>query len=547
MTRILAITWDMKVLRYVLAEAGRNGTTQIVGAGERSLSLPETSVSTAEDQAEESTPADAPTPATVMAELVSELKASKATLLVCVSRGAVDSVSFQVPPATEAELPSIVRNMATRQLAGFTEDNVIDFIAYPKTEGGARSVSAMSLSVSEQKLLQQVIDASSCQTSRAVVTTQPLRIFAPPPADGDNTAALIICRGHRSAHVLVSLPTEHGELPVLSRTIRLPAGMKAHREAENIASEIQRTLITAGDEIELNIEITRCVVVGAEIETSALADVLSEQFPMQVQRVSAQSLVEGDVKEAAGGTFAPLIAAAKEEALQTTPAIDFANPRKPPEAVNPRNRMLAAAVAVIMLIAGGWYYVQSQFAEIEETNAALKARVRELDELVKSSRKKRNLARLLGGWEKSRINWLDELRDITIRMPQSQQLSVGQFSATGAGTGAVVSFAGTSRDPQAIRMMEQNLRDSWHQPKTPGIREVKTGRISSWTFQTSMRIKPRAKELYTAHKDYLLAKQKRTLGTESSKRVERVSNSNDESKPAPKSRIRPATQSKEQQ
>ena len=549
MTRVLAITWDTEVLRYVLAEAGKGAALTIAHGGERKLQAPAPETVLSEDQTPadgEHTSEEAPTPASIVAALVREHKATKATLLVCVSRGAVDSVSFQVPPASDAELPALVRNMATRQLPSFTEENVIDFVAYPATESGARSVSAMSLSVNEQQQIQEVIDASGCQTARTVVATQPLRIFSPPPADGDDTASLIVCRGHRAVHVLVSLPSENGELPVLSRTIRLAGGMKTQAEATHIAGEIQRTLITAGDEIELNIEITRCVVVGAEIETSTLAEVLSERFPMQVQRVSAQSLVDSEVGEAAGGTFAPLIAAAKEEALGTVPAIDFSNPRRPPEAVNPRSRIIAAVAAIVLLVGGGWYYVHAQFTEVEQANAALKERVRELDELVKSSRKKRNLARVLSSWEKSRINWLDELRDITIRMPQSQRLSVGQFSATGSGSGAVVSFAGTSQDPLAIRLMEENLRDSWHQPKTPGIREVKSGKESSWTFQTSMRIKPRSKDKYTAHTDYLLAKKKRTLGEETPNGVQQVSVTTEQQDSGSNSNAGPTTQSKEQ-
>ena len=549
MTRVLAITWDTEVLRYVLADANKNAALTIAHAGEQKLQTqtPDAALTADEATAESEPPTEeSPTLPAIVADLVREHKATNATLVVCVSRGAVDSVSFQVPPANDAELPALVRNMAIRQLPGITEDNVIDFISYPAAESGARSVSAMSLSVNEQQLIQEVIDASGCQTARTVVATQPLRIFSPPPADGDDTASLIVCRGRHAVHVLVSLPSESGELPVLSRTIRLAGGMKSQTEATHIAGEIQRTLITAGDEIELNIEITRCVVVGAEIETSTLAEVLDERFPMQVQRVSAQSLVDGEIGEAAGGTFASLIAAAKQEALGTVPAIDFSNPRRPPKAVNPRNRIIAAVAAIVLLISGGWYYVHTQFAEVEQANAALKERVRELDELVKSSRKKRNLARLLSSWEKSRINWLDELRDITIRMPQSQRLSVGQFSATGSGSGAVVSFAGTSQDPLAIRLMEENLRDSWHQPKTPGIREVKSGKKSSWTFQTSMRIKPRSKDKYTAHTDYLLARKKRTLGEESPKGVQQVSETNDRPKPESKSNVRPATQSKEQ-
>ena len=197
--------------------------------------------------------------------------------------------------------------------------------------------------------------------------------------------------------------------------------------------------------------------------------------------------------------YAPLVGALHEQLDGIRPAIDFAAPRQPPAAKNPRNRVLAIAAGVALVLGAGWFYVQSQFTELEQEQARLQNRLAEVSELVKKSRGKRNTAKLLARWEKNRMTWLDELRDLTVRMPASSELSISQLSAGPSGSGYQVSFQGTSRSPDAIRNMENSLRDEFHESKTPGIREVGSGKSARWSFQTTLRIRSRPRSSYRSH------------------------------------------------
>ena len=47
--------------------------------------------------------------------------------------------------------------------------------------------------------------------------------------------------------------------------------------------------------------------------------------------------------------------------------------------------------------------------------------------------------------------------------------------------------------------MEQTLRDEHHAPRTPGVRERAAQDRTIWTFQTTMTVKPRSRDEYTAH------------------------------------------------
>lgn len=502
MSKLLAVSWNAFSMRFVYGESGKNGVLRVIQSGERSTLLtPGLSATSDAAKSEEATPGEASSsaatdPVPCLVALVKELKASKSRLLLCVNRAMVDSATFAVPPATDAELPTIVRNMASRKLSGITDDSVVDFIVFPETAEGHRSVNVMSLAATDQQSVERLADESGCARTSAVVVTHSLALFSEPLETDESSATLIISKGQKSAHLLVT----HGRLPVMSRSLRLAPGMTGDDEAGHIAVEVSRTLLTAESVDGPEIEISHVVVIGSEMESAALVGALTDQLGVEVVRRSVRSLVEGEAGDASLSAYAPLVAALKLNALDQSPPVDFLHPKRPPKAIQQRNRILAAIAAAAMLIGGGWYYVHNQFVDATAENVLLKSRLRELDDLVKKTRSKRNLAKVLTAWENRRLNWLDELRDITIRTPSSPELVLQQFSGTATGSGYTVSFRGTSQSPNSIRKMEEQLRDSWHAPKTPGIREIKDGKKSVWSFQTTMPLKSRRKDEYVSHR-----------------------------------------------
>lgn len=488
MSKLLAVSWTPDLLRYVHVHADKEGAMRIIDVGEKELLGNLKHEPTATDDSDEETK-----PVLSIADhlknLVSELGAGKSTLLLCVSRGIVDSVTFAVPPASEAELPTLVRNIAIRQLTGVTEESPLDFIAYAPREDGSRDVCAMVLPAEQQQTIQKIVAATGCPLHRVLITTHSLRTFVPAQSDDENSASFIVSEGDDAVHLLIV----QNQQPVTSRTVRLSTEMDVSQRTQFIANEIQRTLLSA------EVEVGNAVLVGSEVETARLIELLRDQHSFEIQQVSSESLIDGDASGAAFGIYTPLVAALKEEALGVSSAIDFAHPKRPPDSVNNRNRILGIAAAILLVVVVGWYYVNSQFSAIQSEIDKLKIRRSELNELVKKTSKKRNLSKVLQRWEMSRMSWLDELRDLTIRIPSSPELSLQQFSASSTKRGAIVSFRGTSKSPQAIRKMEINLGDKYHQLKTPGIRERKQGNKSIWTFQTTMTIRSRDRKAYTSH------------------------------------------------
>lgn len=485
MSKTLAVSWDSDSLRYVLAETRKRGEVQVLSAGEKSI-----------HDASDSDDSGVPDVVQQLSDVVSELKASRAKLILCVGRGTVDSARFIVPPATDAELPTLVQNMAQRHLTGLGEDATIDFVSFPPLDDGSRQVSAMAMAVADEQLVDALAEVSGCTSISAVVVTHPLRIFAPTPDDGDRSATLIVSKGLRSAHILL---LQH-QRPVLSRTLRLALGASREVEAQFISGEIQRTILTTGDQLERGVQITNAVLVGSVSETEPLAEQLEGRIDAAVTQVSANSLIEGNVSETAQGAWAPLIAAVCESANETTPAIDFRNPKRPPTSVDKRNRLIAIAAVLALIAGGGWYYVDSMFAEWHTKIADVSPQLDSMKDMLKKTSSMRRLALGLSRWERSRMNWLDEIRDLTIRIPSSPDISVRQFAATPSGAGFTVTFQGTSRSPEVHRAMEVGIQDRYHTTRTPSFSESRKGKDVVWNFRTTLQIKKHSNKEYTSHK-----------------------------------------------
>jgi len=492
MSRHLVINWNARTLRYVHVDADRQGRLRVVDAGQEELS------------------SEGGTSAAVLTgvqRLVTRLKAEKSRLLILINRGSVDSITFTVPPAAESELPALVQNMAIRDIPGATEQTPIDFIAYSPDPAGTRSVSAMALVADEHLLVRQLIQQAGCRTQRVLVSTHPLRAFVPAEiqkSSGDvgasDSATLVVSRGDDVADVLLC----SNGLPMLSRTIRLAADASQLEINRYLRMETQRTLISASGQLAHAIKVANVVVVGNPQQTDGLDEVLSEHFQVAVAGVQPISLLtdpdaaDPGVIAVNSGSFAPLLAAAFEDATSIAPAIDFANPRRPLPPAN-RTRQVAVVAAIVgLVIGGGWYYVWSQFHEIDTENTRLVNRLNELNELVKDTQGKRQLAVTLAAWDRNRISWPDELRDLTARIPSSPDLVVQQLTISAAGPGtAVATFRGVGKQPEVIAQMENNLRDKYHDIRIPGIREQQEGSKTTATFQATLTIRKRPASEYS--------------------------------------------------
>ncbi|MFO0428637.1 MAG: hypothetical protein ACK526_18865 [Planctomyces sp.] len=483
MSRYLAVSWNLRSLQFVFAESARRSALRIVSAGSHEISTD---------------PASDPTVIlNELKQLVSRLHAEKSHLLILLNRGAIDSVTFPVPPATEDELPSIVRNMAQRELPGLSEDTPVDFIAYPPEADETRSVSAMAPVGEEYAQLRNLWTKGSFSSVRIIIGTHTLRAWL---SEDDRQTSMIISRGTEAADVLLL----SGELPILSRTIRLASSVSGEEINRYLITETQRTLISAGSKTSHPIEPEKILLIGNEDETFGLDVALSRHYAMNVDVARPLSLSDAsrlsteETSVVDSGAFASLLAAVFEASSGIKPVIDFASPRRPPEKINVRSRVLFVAGVLSAVIGAGWYYVSTQFSDIDSEIAGQVARLNELKKNVRETASKRRLVASLDSWAGSRFSWPDELNDLTERFPPRPGMIIHQLTVSPSGAGrSVASFRGTAKQPELIAELESQLRDPFHDLRIPGIREQVDGNVTTWTFQTSLNIRRRSKAQYS--------------------------------------------------
>lgn len=488
MARILAVRWNGRSLRFACADADRGGRLRMIDSGLRLPTEPQSATAATD----------------LLRQVVQETKCEKQRLLILIGRGAIESTTFDVPRATDDELPALVQNLALQNLPGLTEDSALDFIAYPARADGSRTVSAMAIMAEEQAQIRALRDLSGCRNTAVLAAPHALRAFAAvrEAAGWSATAGtwdgqtpvdttLLVARGDEQADVLVST----SGLPLLSRTIRLPKGMPQPDAAQFLIGETQRTLISAGGHLAQRTRISRVVLIGAAEETQGLAQTFADHYQCAVEHVSGLDLVEDAGANEAdtspdSADYAPLLAAISESARGIRPAIDFAAPRRPQPPRSNRGRWLAAAATLLLLVCGGGAWVWSQFDEIDQENQRLAERLQELNELVRDTEPKRALVTALTAWEKNRFSWPDELLDLTGRIPARPGITVQQLSVAAAGPGtSVATFSGIGKPPELIAQMERSLRDERHDIRIPGIREQLVGKELQGSFQATLTIR----------------------------------------------------------
>ena len=124
----------------------------------------------------------------------------------------------------------------------------------------------------------------------------------------------------------------------------------------------------------------------------------------------------------------PLVGLLLESALER-PALDFAKPRRgaDPNAAR-RQRVLAAALGLIVMVGGAWVYASAQLGALDRSLKEAQARAGELRSEYNAY--VREAARLehLKQWTGAGIDWISHTRWLTDQMPDPRQAQLDQLS-----------------------------------------------------------------------------------------------------------------------
>ena len=487
MANYLAIEWSRREVRYLAASTKRSGVS-VLAADAIPL-----------EQAGEETESPESQVATSLQTALAEQHLGKPTVLVVVGRNRVELLDVMLPPAEDRELAELVGNVAQAESSALREGASLDFVVRDRNPKQQRSVSAAVLPAEELSHINAICDQAGLKPQRIGLRPYP-------------TVSLLL-RGDSvpssGTAIFVNLIDDEADLAVVSdgcvtvaRSVRLPAVGTEETAIQALLAELKRTLVIAPVAESGETAVETIYVCGRPAEHDDLIQRIHEELglPVELFDVFAAAEVKGEGLPDEAGAFAPLLGIIKDEmqgTTGTTDGIDFLHPKKPPKPPNHKRTAALITAAVLAVVAGGGYYVWNTLATVDAQNRILGKRANELNDLVKKARRKRALYASLYAWHASSVNWLDELRDLALRLPSQRDVMFqGLAASPSRGGGSSVALEGIARSPDVVNRLEMEMRDQFHQIRTPRLEEKVEGKKSTWHFESSLLVKARDKAQY---------------------------------------------------
>ena len=500
MPYLLAVDWDTQQARYVLATvANRKVRVSALGSEDVPAELPSRTEDDADDADEASgqvSPEEARNAwyAAWLDRVLKKHRVRSCRVLFALPRSGVELFTLSLPPTTEEELPELVENQAMQESTSITDDTILDFLPDQVEPGEPRRVTVAALQPEEVAAIRE-----RCETGRRKLHRLLLRPMASLSlfrrlASDREAPALILSHVGTEADLNV---VYQGRL-VLTRTVRFPEEATDEEIFDRLLAEIQRTLLVTPRELLGDQSVERVSVIGGQADNAPLLEEIEQQLTLSAEFLDPFAVT--GVKEARVPAhrerFAPLLGMLLDEALGTQP-VDFLHPRRSPQKLAPWKVATAAfgALALVGLIVG--VFVWGELSEVREENAALRQRLRELNEIARRAVRQRDRIEAVSDWRNRDVQWLDELRDLSVRFPPSRDAVVTRMTMRPSQRrGGMIDLQGLVRDPNIVVNMERQIRDRYRNVRSRRIQQRALQDDYTWLFETSVSVLPRRAEEY---------------------------------------------------
>lgn len=348
-----------------------------------------------------------------------------APVLVTVGRDRVILKELKYPPVAPTEEPALVRFQAMKEMSESPEEVVLDYAPLGEVGGQKRSM-AVAMRREQFHAIQTMCQAAGLKL--AGVSPRPYAVAAclgrafatgavPPPADKTD------------AVVALTLGPAGGEFTVVrggevTFTLALPAPVIANENM--LIAQVRRNLaVYAGQNPGRPIE----GVYLAEVE-GRWADRLGAALGVPVHAFDPLAGAARAVDEQFRGRFAGAVGLLAGQAADALP-INFAQPRQPQTQRDPAKRRLtmaalAGGILAFALLVVGYVYAEGGQTEV---NALIAKRDGLKQQLEGGGPDAKRLA-AVDAWSKREVNWLDELYELSDRMPKEDTVHVTTLKGT---------------------------------------------------------------------------------------------------------------------
>jgi len=487
MGRIIAIDWDRREARCVVASSvGRK--LRVLAA--KSVPL----VNWAQGGQIRAEVAES------LRAVLDQAGAGRGAVLVGVDRSSVELIHLTLPPAKPNELAELVAMQVVAQAQTAEEDAIVDFVPLgpiTKTADGDPTepipVMAAVLPKAQVEAVQAICAAAGLKPNRVLLRPLAAASLLARRLSPHEGACFLVCPLGGEADLAILL---EGRV-IFQRTVLLPEDVGEETIAQRLAAEIHRTLVVAQQGLLNGNTVDHVFVFGGAEEHSLLVETIRGELNVAASVIDPFEIADGpdDGSPERPSRFAGLLGMVLDEADKAH-AVDFLNPRRPPARADRRRVAAALVAAALLVVAGVGYHAWSDVAAADEEIERLAAELKQRDKLLESTADARAVVQAVRAWETGAVVWLDELRDLCLRLPSGRDLIVQRMTmALDRAGGGAIELTGTARDPQVVVRMEQSLRDEYHEVRGKRVQE-REGKGYAWTFESSITVVGRDKSSY---------------------------------------------------
>ena len=358
---------------------------------------------------------------------------SRGRVVFSVPRGDVVLKRIVLPAGesgSEADLAGMVHLQMNRQLAVGLEGTAIDYMATgPSPEpGGTWTVLAGALPGDRLHWLEAVAKAAGLKIERLGIRSAGAAALLAAASHRHEGPLLVIWLGWTSAEFTI---VENGQ-PVFARATDMPRpGRETTADesyANRVAVEAKRTWMSYRMTRE-SAEIEAVAVLSETELGESVAMRCGEALEMQAEQVGYPKSVSlpRDMAPVDRSVMAPLIGLVAERVI-AAPTLDFANPRKAPDvAAVKRQRVLLAALAMIVICGVVYIFTSGQLASLEaQVEQAARHKKQRYGVVVEFLREDARLEHL-EHWSQIEVDWLAHLRWLSEQMPDPRTAQLDQI------------------------------------------------------------------------------------------------------------------------
>ncbi len=472
---VLAVQWDASRIDYLLAERqGGRVTIAAVGTIERP------------GEGEGESPGESPSPGELLRDELQRLRVRRPEVIVALGRSHVDVIPLQLPPAGDAELPTLVTNQVVRDAGDILETGVIDYVALDTAEGQPREVFAFAVDGGTMEHVRG--ETAKAGLTPAAVVYRPLCSV---------TLLQRLVPQSRRTMLLITLHDREADLSIVrngrllyTRTARLVETHNLGDIAAQLAVEVRRSLAAAS--LTADPEDQHLYVFGDWDHSEQLVEDLADDLALPASLLDPlRSESVTGARPANVARLSPLVGMVHEH-FSRTHLLDFLHPKKPPAPPNYYRRAGIYAAAALVLVAVGAYYAWDARTQDNDEIAAIRGSLESTQDKLDKIKQKQAVVDAIWQWETDNVNWLDELYDLTRRFPGGRDAIIRRLAVSTAGAGQlVVNLSVEVRDPAVITQLGEQLRDAFHDVRSTNVAEQTGSSDYPWRFETQITLRKR--------------------------------------------------------